>query len=245
MNNVPIGPLLKSVAPPQGGVWIHTTSAPAALWSAPWQTGHADSGSHGVTFAFRKADDGGQVYMQLYANDTYHNFVAGKFSATTLSGVPSGLGALTDDAVQSAAGALLAELQSAGCTPGFSDSVQSFQQAYVTAGGQLPNDSNGATGIDGLYGANTQAALQSVLDAGTLQPPQTAPAGCVSPGGGTAPVTPTVIPSQTITGTVPSKGMSQGAKIALIAAGLAGAGLIGYALYRKNKKVRVVHLRRV
>lgn len=245
MNTVPIGPLLRSIAPPQGGVWMQARSAPANLWSAPWQTGHADSGSHGVNFSFRKAEAGGQTYMQLYANDAYHNFVAGKFSATALAGVPAGMGALTDDAVQSAAGVLLAELQSAGCQPGFSDAVQSFQQAYVTAGGNLPNDSDGSSGVDGLYGAHTQAALQAVLDAGTLQPPQTAPAGCVGAGGGGGEVSPTVIPSQTITGTVPSSGMSQNAKLALIAAGLLGVGIVGYALYRKQKRVRVVHLRKV
>lgn len=244
MNTVPVGPLLKSVAPPQGGVWMHTQWIPPQLSSAPWQTGHTDSGGHGTTFSFRKADDGGQTYLQLYVNNAYHDFIAGKFSATTLSGIPAGMGAMTDDAVQTAAGALLAELQSAGCTPGFSDSVQSFQQAYITAGGQLPNDSNGASGVDGLYGANTQAALQSVLDAGTLQPPQAAPAGCVAAGGGGS-TSPTVMPTQTITGTVPSAGMSQNAKMALIAAGVVGVGIVGYALYRRNKKVRVVHLRKV
>jgi hypothetical protein len=244
MNTVPVGPLLKSIAPPQGGVWMHARSVPANLWAAPWQNGHADSGSHGVNFSFRKADAGGQTYMQLYANDVYHNFVAGKFTATSLAGVPTGMGALTDDDVQSAAGMLLAELQSAGCTPGFSDAVQSFQQAYITAGGNLPNDSDGSSGVDGLYGANTQAALQSVLDAGTLQPPQKAPAGCVGAGGGGGSVvTPTVV----VPGTVPSSssGMSHNAKMALIAAGLLGVGIVGYALYRKNKRVRVVHLRKV
>lgn len=173
----------------------------------------------------------------LYDNDR-------GFTATAL-GAP-GLGALSDAAVQSAAGDLMTELTSSGCQPGFSATVQAFQSAYVNAGGNLPSDSNGSSGVDGLYGANTQAALQAVLDAGPNNPGQSAPAGCVPAGGGGGGtvVTPTVV----VPGTVPassSTGMSQTAKIVLIGAGVLGVGIIGYALYKKNKKVRVVHLRRV
>jgi LPXTG-motif cell wall-anchored protein len=219
---------------------------PSQVWALPWESGHANSGNHGVDFSFRKINIGNESYLQIFANGIYNNFVNGAFSATALAGVPAGMGALSDDAAQSAAGNLMTELQSAGCQPGFSQAVQDFQSAYVSAGGQLPNDSNGASGIDGLYGANTQAALQAVLDAGPNQPGQTAPVGCVGTGGGGGgTIAPTQIPSQTITGTVPSTGMSHNAKMALIAAGLVGAGIIGYAIYRKQKKVRVVHLRRV
>jgi hypothetical protein len=248
MNTVPLGPLVKAISPPTGGVWMKATHVPASVWTLPWESGHADSGGHGIDFSYRKVNIGNESYLQIFANDVYHNFVNGSFTASALAGVPAGMGALSDDAVQSAAGDLMTELQSSGCTAGFSQSVQTFQSAYVTAGGNLPNDSGGASGIDGLYGAHTQAALQAVLDAGPNQPGQQAPAGCIpaSGGGGGNVVTPTVV----VPGTVPSTsttttGMSQGAKIALIAAGLAGVGIVGYALYRRSKKVRVVHLRRV
>jgi hypothetical protein len=218
-------------------------AVPAEVNTAPWQRGHTDTGGHGIDFSYRTVRAGDQkTYMQLYANDQYLTFVNGKFSATMLSGVPAGVGALSDDAVQSAAGSLLTELQSSGCQPGFSATVQAFQTAYIAAGGNLPNDSDGSSGADGLYGNNTQAALQAVLNAGPNQPPQQAPAGCVgTAGGGGGNVVP--MPEQTITGTVPSS--SSNMKWILIGAGVLGVGIIGYALYRKNKKVRVVHLRKV
>ena len=99
-----------------------------------------------------------------------------------------GMGDLTDANVQGAAGTLLNYLQSTGCQAGFDPTVRDFQAAYVAAGGNLPNDSNGSSGVDGLYGNNTAAALQAVLDAGPNQPPQTAPAGCVGVAPGTGPV---------------------------------------------------------
>lgn len=103
-------------------------------------------------------------------------------------GISIGMGALSDDAVQAAAGALMTELSSSGCQQGYDATVAAFQTAFVAAGGTLPNDSNGGSGVDGLYGANTQAALQAVMNAGPNQPPQQAPAGCVSAaaGGGTS-----------------------------------------------------------
>ena len=166
------------------------------------------------------------------------------FTATAL-GAP-GLGALSDAAVQQAAGDLLNYLQGSGCQPSFDPSVQAFQQAYVNAGGNLPNDSNGSSGVDGLYGANTQAALQAVLDAGPNQPGQSAPAGCVPAGGGGGTVvTPTVVVPGTVSATTTASGMSSTTKAVLIGAGVVGVGIIGYALYKRNKKVRVVHLRRV
>lgn len=171
----------------------------------------------------------------------------GNFTATMLGA--AGLGALSDSGVQSAAGDLMAELTSAGCTPGFSATVQAFQNAFINAGGNLPNDSDGSTGADGLYGAHTQAALQSVLDAGPNNPPQAAPPGCVGPASGGGGSGTLVTPEVVVPGTVPSApstaASSSNAKWILIGAGVLGAGIIGYALYKKNKKVRVVHLRKV
>jgi hypothetical protein len=99
-----------------------------------------------------------------------------------------GFGDLTDQQLQNDAIALLDHLQSNGCTDGFDASVQTFQQSYVSAGGALPNDSGGRSGIDGLYGKNTAAALQAVMNANpgnSALTNMTAPAGCVAaaPGG--------------------------------------------------------------
>lgn len=158
-------------------------------------------------------------------------------------GRPAGFGALSDAGVQAAAGALLSDLQSSGCTQGVDPTVLAFQQAYIAAGGSLPNDSDGSTGADGLYGANTQNALQAVLNAGPNQPPQAAPAGCVGvapASGGGGGTTPAVVPATTASS---SSGMSSTTWL-LIGAGVLGAGIIGYAVYKK-KRVRVVHLRKV
>ena len=65
---------------------------------------------------------------------------------------------ITDSGVQSAATALLDDLQSAGCTDGFDQYVADFQNAWNAANaGQPLVLSNGTPGADGLYGANTQA----------------------------------------------------------------------------------------
>lgn len=97
--------------------------------------------------------------------------------------------ALTDSNLQNAAIALLDNLQSNGCPPGFDSDVQTFQQAYVNAGGALPNDSGGRSGIDGLYGNNTSSALQATINANSGSAALagfTAPPGCVgvAPSGG-------------------------------------------------------------
>ena len=101
--------------------------------------------------------------------------------------------ALTDAALTSAATALNDDLTSNGCQAVSNSNVQAFQQAYVNAGGNLPNNNDGSSGIDGLYGANTSAALQATINAnpGTTLGSYTAPAGCVSQGGanGTTAVT--------------------------------------------------------
>jgi hypothetical protein len=109
---------------------------------------------------------------------------------------------ITDIGVQSAAVALLEDLHSSGCTDGFDQYVADFQNAWNQANaGQPLVLSNGTPGADGLYGANTQAALQATLNAsGTIQQ---APTGCVAalPGsanqtsGGGAAVVPPPAPS--------------------------------------------------
>jgi hypothetical protein len=104
--------------------------------------------------------------------------------------------ALTDTQLQNDAVALLDSLQSNGCQAGAVDpSVQTFQQSYVNSGGTLPNDSNGSSGVDGLYGANTQNALQNVINANgsnSALANMSAPAGCNAAGSGGASTTPGV-----------------------------------------------------
>jgi hypothetical protein len=147
-----------------------------------------------------------------------------------------GMGDLTDDAVQSAAGTLLNYLQSVGCKPGFDPTVRDFQAAYVAAGGNLPNDSNGSSGIDGLYGNNTAAALQAVLDAGPNQPPQTAPAGCVGVAPGAGPVV--VVPGgSTVTNTSTTiMGLPAWAFWTLAAVVGGGAVLVAWSVLSKGGK---------
>jgi len=86
--------------------------------------------------------------------------------ARGLGGAPSfiGLGAvnLTDATLLATADALYTALQTRGCINGFDQLVQNFQQAWVAAGGTLPNDSGGRSGIDGLYGTNTSNALAQI-----------------------------------------------------------------------------------
>jgi hypothetical protein len=98
-----------------------------------------------------------------------------------------GFGDLTDSTLQSDAVVLLATLKDNGCPPNADADVQAFQSAYISAGGSLPNDSNGSSGVDGLYGANTAAALQAVINANPNNSSlanETAPAGCVAAASG-------------------------------------------------------------
>jgi hypothetical protein len=140
--------------------------------------------------------------------------------------------ALTDPNLQNAAIALLDTLQSNGCPPGFDSDVQGFQQAYVNAGGSLPNDSGGRSGIDGLYGNNTSAALQATINANSGNAALagfTAPPGCVgaAPSGGTTPVV--VVPggsTNTTTTTTTASMFSTATPWLVGAALLAGAALI-------------------
>lgn len=95
-----------------------------------------------------------------------------------------GFGDLTDTGVLGAAQSLYNSLQANGCQQAVDPTVQAFQQAYVDAGGSLPADSGGRSGVDGYYGANTAAALQAVLNANGIS--ATAPAGCVGSASGGA-----------------------------------------------------------
>lgn len=147
----------------------------------------------------------------------------------------TGMGALTDDALQTAAGALLTYLQTSGCTPSVNSTVLAFQQAYIAAGQTLPNDSNGTTGADGLYGNNTQIALQNVLNAGPNQPPQQAPAGCVPAGTGGGAGTIVVVPP----GSSSSDTLTEIEPWAIGAAVILGAGLVGMAVLHKDTRNKV------
>jgi hypothetical protein len=154
-----------------------------------------------------------------------------------------GMGDLADPSLQSAAGALMDDLNSNGCQAGFDPVVKTFQQAFVDAGGSLPPDTGGGSGIDGLYGANTQAALQATLNAGPNQPPQAAPAGCVpagsggSGGGGTV-----ILPGgSTYTSTSTIMGLPAWAFWTLAAVVGGGAVLIAWSVLSKGGKAHSVH----
>lgn len=160
---------------------------------------------------------------------------------------------ITDIGVQSAATALLQDLQSAGCTNGFDQAVADFQNAWNAANaGQPLVVASGATGADGLYGANTQAALQATLNAsGTVQQ---APTGCVAAaqgsanqteGGGAAvvpvappgptPLPPAPAPGTNTTTTQPS---NSNAILWVVGVGAATALAATYYVHQKRKRAR-------
>jgi hypothetical protein len=95
---------------------------------------------------------------------------------TLFEGAPRTLGAITDTQLQNDAIALLDSLQSNGCQTSNDPSVSTFQTSFNTAGA-------GTTlAVDGLYGSNTQSALQSVINSNSDNSAlanMTAPAGCV------------------------------------------------------------------
>jgi len=138
--------------------------------------------------------------------------------------------ALTDPNLQSNAVALLFMLHSSGCSPGFDADVQTFQQSYVAAGGVLPASTSAANGVDGLYGANTQAALQAVIDANpnnTDLSGETAPGGCVPPagGGGGGNIVPPAAPTTTFPWTP-----------VLVGAGVLAVLAVGVSMARKPRR---------
>jgi hypothetical protein len=152
----------------------------------------------------------------------------------------TGLGGITDAPLQAAAQALLTDLQSSGCTQGVDDVVAAFQNAWNAANAGSPLVlSDGSTGADGLYGANTQSALQATLNASGQSPVPQAPTGCVAAdagsanatqGGGaaTAPTTHTTTATTTPSG---SNWILWGVGAAAVA-GLTAA----YAVSRKKKR---------
>jgi hypothetical protein len=155
-----------------------------------------------------------------------------------------GAGGLSDPILTSTAMALLVHLQDAGCINGVDQSVTDFQNAWNSAKvGSALVLANGQPGADGLYGANTQSALQTVLNAmaaKTGAQPDTAPTGCVAAaagsanateGGGAAP-----LPATNTTTTTPAP--TSNAWI-LWVVGAAGAGglVAAYLASRKRKPV--------
>jgi hypothetical protein len=103
-----------------------------------------------------------------------------------------GLGAVdtTNANLMSAAQALYDYFQTTPCSVAVIPQVRAFQQAWIDAGGTLPNDTGGRSPIDGYYGANTAAALQQMFTG--------APNGCVgAASGGTGPA-PAVNPTPSV-----------------------------------------------
>ena len=93
--------------------------------------------------------------------------------------------ALTDTQLQNDAIALLTSLKSNGCQQSADADVSTFQTSYNNAG-------QGPLVVDGLYGANTNAALQNVINANpnnSSLADESAPAGCVGAGGSSGPGT--------------------------------------------------------
>lgn len=133
----------------------------------------------------------------------------------------TGLGDLTDQTLQNDAIALLDDLSSNGCSTSADASVSTFQTAYNAAGGSP------ALSVDGLYGNDTSAALQAVINGNSGNSGlanKTAPAGCV--GAGTS--------TPTVTGGVASSTGTMNYTPWLIGAGVVGAGVIAYAVHRRH-----------
>lgn len=143
---------------------------------------------------------------------------------------PLGAVTLTSN-LQSAAKSLQLRLAS-GCLATPFDECSSFQQAY--------NDAGGAISLDGLYGPETAAALQSVL---TTIDGSSAPAACVAGTAGsivpalspTVPaassgITALLAPGATIN--LPFIGATPTRTLLVGAAGLLAAWLVGSALWK-------------
>jgi hypothetical protein len=105
---------------------------------------------------------------------------------------PIGLGEvdMTNLNLMSAAQALNDYLTTTGCSVAVIPQVQAFQQAWITAGGTLPNDTGGRSPVDGYYGANTAAALQLMFSG--------APNGCVGAASGGAGAAAATNPTQSV-----------------------------------------------
>jgi hypothetical protein len=220
--HAPAGEIVKQISAPTGTAWMKTSTVPPSMWSAPWSMAMPTrAGAQSVRYPFRTVVDGGRTYLQIYT-DRYLNFIASKFTMTI--GSPSGIGAVTDTALQAATGALLQSLKTNGCQTTSDPTVATFQNAWNAAGAGT------ALAVDGLYGPNTQAAFQSALDAGVNQPPETAPAECVLP---TTVVTGSATAVTTLPGAVSPKSYTIPI---LVGVGLLGAGIVGYAVYKKQHR---------
>lgn len=142
---------------------------------------------------------------------------------------PLGAVTLTSN-LQSAAKNLQLKLAS-GCLATPFDECSGFQQAY--------NDAGGAISLDGLYGPETKAALQSVL---TTIDGSAAPAACVAGNAGsTVPALSPTIPSNGATTSLlapgatvnlPFIGATPTRTLLVGAAGLLAAWLVGSAIWR-------------
>ena len=143
-----------------------------------------------------------------------------------LAGLPAGVGALntSDPTLSSTSTALAQDLDSNGCQTTAQTNVSDFQTAYNGAGGSP------ALSVDGLYGPATQAALQNVINGPVA-------AACVAAAGSTSPAVVSTSPSTTnSTSTGPSQSVTVGATnlMPIAIAGVAAAGLIGYAIWAKK-----------
>jgi len=95
--------------------------------------------------------------------------------------------AITDTQLQNDAIALLTDLKSNGCQQSADADVSTFQQSYNNSMGA------GSLVVDGLYGANSENALQNVINnngSNSSLADESAPAGCVAAGSGGASSTP-------------------------------------------------------
>ena len=138
-----------------------------------------------------------------------------------------------------AANTLIDWFQSNACTQASIPAVSQFQTAYNASG--LP----GTLTVDGQYGGNSQAALQNVMnqaaaDAGA-GPAQQAPTNCfgmavpATPALDPTPATPSgpqTLPTIVVTGNPPTDYTPW-----IIGAAVAGgAGLVGYAAWKRHKR---------
>jgi hypothetical protein len=222
--NVPVAALVGAVAPPDGTGWMPSSTVAPEIWSTPWQTGTADLGGNPISFSYRTHGQYLQVYVGPHGGaGGIRSYVARKFTMTV--GAPDASDPLgTSSDVQTAANALLTYMAANGCPTTSNATVQAFQTAYNA---NLPMGQTGALALDGLYGTGTQAALQATLNAGSVQPPPTAPAACVT----TAPLT-----TSPVATTAPSVGGWSPTAIVVATAGILGVSLVGYAVYRKHKR---------
>jgi hypothetical protein len=140
-----------------------------------------------------------------------------------LAGGSAGPTAQPSQALLSAAGALVDWLAQNGCTQSYIQACYAFQTQYNAEGSVM-------LATDGKYGSDTQAALQRVMQANNVN--AVAPANCF-PGGGSEPANPPLVtPTVVVTGS-PSTNWTPWL---IGGAALGGAGLIGYAYWKKHHR---------